>query len=337
MADTSAFDATEDVAELRRINADLQRRLRRAKAKSDDLVAAAFSGARDAMTSFGRVPPVPKPKRDTRKGKPEVALWHLTDWQGAKLTPTYNSQVMRERVLRFGGKAQHITEIQRADHPVRECVIAYGGDMVEGLFNFPTQPFEIDATIFEQFVTVSRLLVDITRFALSVYERVTVVPEWGNHGRIGSKRDNVPSADNFDRICYEMARQLLAGEDRLTWPDCPTGIQRLEVGNYRALVCHGDEVGKTGYASPTTFQAWANRQRVAYPWEFLDVYVGHYHRHGQEPLADGIGAIYWTGSTESSNGYALEGMAASAEPSQRLHFIDPDKGRVTSAHQVWLS
>ena len=51
--------------------------------------------------------------------------------------------------------------------------------------------------------------------------------------------------------------------------------------------------------------------------------------------ADGIGHAYWTGSTESSNRYALEGMAASAEPSQRVHFIDPEKGRVTAQYQVY--
>jgi hypothetical protein len=84
--------------------------------------------------------------------------------------------------------------IQRAHHPVRECVLMLGGDMGEGLFNFPAQPFEIDATIFGQYVKVSRLLVDVVRRALALYEKVTVVGEWGNHGRIGSKRAAVPSA-----------------------------------------------------------------------------------------------------------------------------------------------
>jgi len=29
-------------------------------------------------------------------------------------------------------------------------------------------------------------------------------------------------------------------------------------------------------------------------------------------------------------------MAASGMPSQRLHFVDPLKGRVTAQYQVWL-
>ena len=74
----------------------------------------------------------------------------------------------------------------------------------------------------------------------------------------------------------------------------------------------------------------------AYDWDFQDVYLGHYHRHAQEPLSDGLGAIYWTGSLESDNRYARDSMAASGVPSQRLHFIDPEVGRVSAAYQVWL-
>ena len=128
----------------------------------------------------------------------EVALWDLGDWQGSKLTTSYNSQVMVERVTRYCAKAARITEIQRTDHPVKDATVIFGGDMVEGLFSTSRrQAFEVDQTIaFGQFTTVSRLLVDVIRRALAIYERVTVVAEWGNHGRIGSKRDNVPRHDN---------------------------------------------------------------------------------------------------------------------------------------------
>ena len=252
-------------------------------------------------------------------------------------TTSYNSEVMRERVMRFCEKAARITEIQRADHPVSHCVIAFGGDMVEGLFNFPTQAFEIDSTIFAQYVNVSRLEVDVVRYALSIYETVEVVAEWGNHGRIGSKRDAVPRSDNFDRMTYELSRQLLSGEKRLKWEDCPEDIQRIEIGNYRALLCHGDEVGRNGFASPSTIVQHVNRWRSgAYPWPFRDVYVGHYHTHNEWAIANGEGAVYQTGSTESDNRYAGVMLAASAIPTQRLSFIDPERGRVTAQYKIWL-
>jgi hypothetical protein len=325
-----------DIQHLRKALRNAQRDLLKAKDRTEHLVEVTKAAAFDAMLALGKVPPIPAITKDKRKGG-EVALWHMTDWQGAKKTVSYNSEVMRDRVLLFTRKAVAITDIQRADHPVKDCVIAFGGDMVEGLFNFPSQAFEIDSTIFEQYVNVSRLIVDVVRVALANYENVTVVAEWGNHGRIGSKRDNVPRSDNFDRMCYELARQLLASEKRLSWNDSPEDVQRLEIGNYRALVIHGDEVGRNGFASPGAIVQHMNRWRSgSYPWEFRDVYIGHYHTHAEWAMANGKGAVYQTGSTESDNRYAGVMLAASATPSQRLHFIDPVRGRVTAAYKVWL-
>ncbi len=336
--DLAEFDHHEIVSELRKTTTNLQRQLLRAKTKTEELVAAVYQAAKDASLVEGPIAPVPAPAPDKRrKGTSEVALWHLTDWQGAKLTTTYNSDVMRERVLRFCDKAEKITLIQRADHPVRKCVIVFGGDMVEGLFNFPTQPFEIDATLFTQWVRVSRLLIDVVRRALAIYDEVEVVGEWGNHGRIGSKRSAVPRADNVDRMCYEHARQMLEGQTRLTWADCPEDIQRIEIGNYRALAIHGDEIGRNGFASRATIVQHVTKwQAGGYPWAFQDCYVGHYHTHSEDSLPNGLGAVYWTGSTESDNRYARDNIAANGVPTQRLHFIDPEKGRVAGQYKIWV-
>lgn len=327
-----------EAAELRKALIQVQRQLAKQKNRTDELVAATQDAAYQAMLAMGPISKVPAPIVAKKRGKAEVALWHLSDWQGAKLTTSYNSEVMRQRVLGFCDKAAQITEIQRAHHNVDEVLIMFGGDMVEGLFNFPTQAHEIDSTLFEQYVNVSRLIVDVVRHALANYKKVTVVGEWGNHGRIGSKRDGVPRADNIDRMCYHLARQLTTGERRLTWEDSPEDIQRIEIGNYRALLIHGDEVGRNGFASPMTIVSHVARwQSGAYPWEFRDCYIGHYHTHAEWPLPNGRGSVYQVGSTESDNRYAGVMLAASATPSQRLHFVDPEAGRVTSTYKIWLN
>jgi hypothetical protein len=46
--------------------------------------------------------------------------------------------------------------------------------------------------------------------------------------------------------------------------------------------------------------------------------------------------FFITGSPESGNVYAQEHLAAVARPSQRLHFIDPERGQVASEYVVWL-
>lgn len=337
------LEADPSIVELRQALARTQKQLAKAKERTDELVLATIQACKDATLAAGPIPPIQAPISDKRKKREEVALWHLTDWQGSKVTASYNSEIMRKRVMDFVTKASKITEIQRQDHPVHNVVICFGGDMVEGLFNYPAQLWEIDSSLYDQYINVSRLIVDVIRQALAVYEHVEVIAEWGNHGRIGSKRDHIPKSDNIDRMCYELARQILMADTtiakRLFWNPLhgTEDIQQIEIGAYKALLMHGDEVGRSGFASPSAWQAAGNRWKAgAYDWEFQDIYLGHYHRHAQEPLSDGLGSVYWTGSTESDNRYARDSMAASGVPSQRLHFIDPDRGRVTAAYQVWL-
>lgn len=346
MSEFQNFDITAELEkeQLREALREANAKLVQAKNKANVLAEAAFDGARAAMQSLGKPKPVKAPVLGRGgAGKPEVGLWHLTDWQGAKKTTSYNSEVMVERVHRFWRKASAITEIQRQDHPVDKCLVVAGGDMGEGLFNFPTQPYEIDMTLFAQFVNVARLFADTLLFAATVHSEVHPICEWGNHGRIGDKRAAVPRSDNFDRMIYWLAREMTSHEPRIVWPDVPVeeffveDIQRIEVGNYRALAIHGDEIGRSGFASPTTIVQHANRWRSgAYPWEFRDVYMGHYHTHAEWPLANGQGAVYQTGSTESDNRYARDTMAASALPSQRVHFIEPEKGVVTAQYKIRL-
>lgn len=340
----NAFSEAQTIEELQNALRNAHRQLKQAKDRNHELVRVVHEAAKEAMLSLGGVKLPPKRPVSKKKSGKEVALWHLTDWQGAKVTTSYNSQIMVDRVMRFCDKAAAITQIQRADHAVDDVVILLGGDMIEGLFNFPTQPFEVDASLFLQISQVSQLLMRVVQFALHEYSNVQVIGEWGNHGRIGSKRDAVPKHDNADRITYELARVQLVHDNRVTWEDSAEDVQRLHIPDptgkgmgYRAVVLHGDEVGRNGFASLSTIANHVTRWKSgSYPWEFRDAYVGHYHQHQEFNLADGQGAVFFTGSTESDNRYAGVSLAAAATPSQRLHFVDPVKGRVTAQYKVFL-
>jgi hypothetical protein len=325
-----------EIIELRKSNLTLQTKLIKAKAKVDELAAATVEAAHNAVVDLGGIGDVTPPSRDQRKARELVCLWHLTDWQGGKKTPSYDSGVMVKRVDEFLVKAHKLVQDYRTSRPVKHCVIVFGGDMVEGLFNFPSQAYEVDQTLFAQYVNVSKTITEAVQFALGVFEKVTVVSEWGNHGRIGA-RGQIPRADNIDRMCYELARQLLAGEKRLTWEDSPNDWQKIEIGNYRAIAIHGDEVGRNGFASSATIvQHIARWQSGSLDYDFRDAYIGHYHTHSSWSLPNGFGQVYQTGSTESDNRYAQVGLASMAVPSQRMHLIDPVKGRVIAEHKIWL-
>ena len=134
-----------------------QQQYGRLKVSRDELVEAVYQAAKDA--SLGTPPiKVTPPKKDTRKGKPEVAVIHCTDWQLGKKSVSYGSETCAQRIDRFIDKVVHITDIQRKHHPVREAVLMLGGDMVEGMGIFPGQAYEVDSHLYEQLFEVSRLI-----------------------------------------------------------------------------------------------------------------------------------------------------------------------------------
>src|SRR5690348_8688372 len=90
------------------------RELDKAKASREELVDAVYRAAKDAAASI-TIPPIPKPKAE-RKGRPEVAICLLADWQLGKVTPDYSSEVAIERVARYGEKVAKLVELQRSHH-----------------------------------------------------------------------------------------------------------------------------------------------------------------------------------------------------------------------------
>jgi hypothetical protein len=341
MALKEALSHAEDsqkIAELQDALIRAKKDLSKAKDKSEQIVSAVYQAAYD-VSLLSKTKPVTTPTKDRRKRGEHVALWDLGDWQGTKVTPSYNTEVMKRRVRLFVEKARYFTTEQRHSRPVRHCAVVFGGDMIEGLWNYPTQAWEVEEEPITQVVIVANLMAEVVKAALADHETVTVTPEWGNHGRIGSKRDAVPAPTNLDRMAFILARQQLIADvesGRLIWEDSIEDVQRLQIGNYRALVIHGDEIGRSGYASPSTIVNHVNRWRTSFPWAFQDVYCHHYHTPMELTLADGRGRVYFNGATESDNRYALVGLAASGVPSQRLHFIDPDKGLVVQRVDVIL-
>lgn len=337
--DLTEFTALTENDELRRVVSDLQARLRRAQQKNADLVAAFYEGARDAAMVLGNPPPVERAPRDRRRAREEVALLHVSDWQMGKVTESFNSEVAAERVRQLAAKVVKLAEIERADHPVRECHVMLGGDMAEGVAIFPGQQFEVDGSLFKQMFNVVGAGEEMFRTFLASFERVVVWEEPGNHGRLGRKGDH-PAEDSADLIMYRLIRERLfpfEQEGRLIWNETQGWHSIVEIGNYRALLVHGDEVRSFGGQTPAfgiakKVNAWATG--VVSP--FTDCYMGHWHQPLVIPLAHGRGRVFVNPSLESDNVYAQEFVGATGTPGQRLNFIDPDKGRVTSERIVWL-
>jgi len=167
------------------------------------------------------------------------------------------------------------------------------------------------------------------------FDKVHVVCEYGNHGRLGRKGE-LPAHDNIDAISYKITADRTKDLKNVTWQMSSDWYQIVSVGNYKALLVHGDEIKSFGGGTPAfgilrKCNAWA----TGVVPDFKDVYMGHFHTPMALTMSNG-GRIFVTGSPESENVYAAEFVAAKGHPSQRLHFVDPEHGRVTAEYVVWL-
>ncbi len=327
----------DEITELKKALKRAQQAEYKAKRASEDIVEAVYNAARDAALASHKPKLVAtKPvAKDTRKGKAEHALIHPTDWQLGKKTSGYNIETCGRRMEQFTEKVMELTELQRAHHPVRECTIMFGGDMVEGITIFPGQAWEVEAHLFEQLFETVRIEEMIVRSLAQFFEKVNVVCEYGNHGRLGRKGE-LPANDNIDAISYKIASERTRDLKNVSWQMSSDWYQIVKIGNYNALLVHGDEIKSFGGNTPAfgilrKCNAWA----TGVVPDFQDVYMGHFHTPMSLTMANG-GRIFVTGSPESESVYAAEFIAAKGKPSQRLHFVDPEKARVTAEYVVWL-
>lgn len=333
--------ADGQVEHLRAANARLSRLLQQEKASKAELVGAVYRAAADAATGLV-LPPVVKPPADRRRSKPEVAVAVLSDWQLAKITPSYSSEVCEQRIERYADKVESLVGIQRHDHPVRELRVYLLGDLVEGELIFPGQSHLIDASLFSQVLADGpRILGNFLRRMLTTFDRVHVVGVIGNHGALGgrSRRDYHPET-NADAMMYEVTRIALKDETRLTWaPNVSPGERHWYavdyIGEHGFLLFHGDQVkggfaGFPWYGFGKKVMGW-RMGAIAEPFDYA--LAGHFHT----PTRMHIGnvTLWVNGSTESHNTYAAEQLAAQGTPSQWLLFCEPGRG-VTAEYEVHL-
>lgn len=327
---------------------DTMRKLERERAKHVDIEHAVRNAAITAFSTFD-IPPVPKPAPDLRRKRtPEICVAGAADWQGGKLTPGYDSDVLIERIDRYADKVIEMTEIQRAHHPVREAHLWMLGDIVEGEDIFPGQAHLLDASLFDQIFgapfTAARNLIDKM---LANFDTLKVVCVVGNHGRIGRRGVFHPNS-NADRMLYQLLAEWYAAQKqtRVTF-DIPKadagdrGWYAVDViGDYRTLLVHGDQFrGGNSFAGLPYFSFakkalnWRDMAQLGELPAFDDIACGHWHVDATVPV--GTTTLRVWGSPESYNVWSIEVLARTSRPSQHLMYVHPKQG-VTGEYRVWL-
>lgn len=345
MSDLEQFAKDEDrTVALERALINAQRELDKVKRSKEQYADVLYRAAGDAFSAF-KVQPVAAPKAaKSRSKQQEIAVPLLSDTQLGKVTAhgdviEYTTEKAVERVGLFADKIIELTEIQRTHHPVDEIHVAVLGDIVEGYDIFPGQIHLLDSGLYRQVVVSTSMLADYARKLAANFQSVTMTCVIGNHGRIGRRGDADPET-NIDRMVYTMAEMATAGEPRIKWVIPQGAYDRnwysvMQVGAYRALCIHGDQIrGHSGlpwYGFQKKINSWA---AGAIPESFGDVFMGHWHQRALIPLNNRN--VYVNGSTENYNTFAQEMLAAMSEPSQWLLYVHPEDGRVTTSYGVDL-
>jgi hypothetical protein len=325
--------------ELRAAHNRALRALSKKTINEQELVDAVYRAARDAAAII-KIPPVPAPKADKRKGSAETCVVVLSDWQlGATRAGEYSIDIARKRIELLAQKVERLIAIQRQDHPVEEIAIYVLGDIVESDGNiFPSQSYEVESGgLYVQIFEAAQILADFVRKMAALAPKVRVRNVIGNHGRLGRYGDHSPES-NADAITYRVARDLVR-EPRVDWREAFTMGARHwyetdDLPSGKAFLVHGDQFrggafGLPYYAIAKRAQGW--NLSVA-PFDFL--FYGHWHTPARLVMSDGSHTIWGSPSIESGNRYAQEWLAASGTPAQWCLFFGKDG--VTAEYLVRL-
>ena len=155
---------------------------------------------------------------------------------------------------------------------------------------------------------------------------------------LSGRKGQYSQASNADKMVYRMVQLSLEGTPGITFklPEASDNAWYTvdEIGRYSCLLVHGDEFGGSaagGFPSSrmaTKCTRWCTCGMSGEMPSFKDVAHGHYHHVTTHTLANGA-VVRGAGSIESGNDFALRVCAASAQPSQRMMFVDPVAGKVT--------
>jgi hypothetical protein len=302
----------------------------------------------DILKTIYKTPPTfvfpPSPKLKLSKGGDEVAVLHISDTQIGKDSPSYNTKIASDRLLLLAEKTVRITEIRRAGSDIDEILVLLGGDIVEGEEIFSSQPYEIDSDVLTQAVkTAPAAIVNVLLYLLANFKKVRVSCCRGNHGRVG-KGTGSPKT-NWDTVCYHITKYMLESAAQAQGINLKNRLEfKIEddkfytvdkVCGWGVLMVHGHQIRGSGGVFPIS-----GATRKVFGWidsieeNFNYMYLGHFHTAAMVHLNNRV--ILFNGTTESSNAYAQEELAATGYPCQRLSFFNKEHGLI-SDNIIYLS
>jgi hypothetical protein len=332
----SVVPPEETVEETHAHNLEVQRlkdklaateKLYKAACKHENLYADVLEVAREVMA---KTPPAEVQPPHIGKGETsEDAILTWADWHGGEVVDydimrgwnAYNPTIMCRRAQSTVDTTLKLLFDCHQGTTFGHLYVFDMGDSVTGdLLD------EAKATnalgVFESLRVVAEIRARaLTELAAHIPVSYVAVP--GNHPRRGAKMQWKLPTENGDWLIAEMIADKTAGNPRISVVVPKAWTVAVNVRGFNHALNHGYSAAKGGYGG-ISFYAFqradgkltalesAHGQRIHYRW------LGHVHQMAELPKMDGAGKQFVVGSLMGGNEYALEGLNAYSEPSQKL-------------------
>lgn len=248
----------------------------------------------------------------------------------------YNWNILEKQFDQLYIGLEEIVTRHKRVAPINSLHVHLIGDIVEGYDIFKGQTRQIDREITEQAIGVKDLLCDFLQKALHLFDKIHVVAVPGNHGRIGTKGENLHYV-SWDYIVYKWMESELKNYANITWQISKSWWQIDTIYGYNFLMFHGDDIkswqGIPYYGIDRAAKNYHELlELLGLKYNYLE--IGHFHVPSE--LSGVTTEKFVNGCWPGGSLYSMKGLVTANYPVQKLFAVHPTQG-VTYRYPIKLT
>ena len=240
----------------------------------------------------------------------------------------YDKTVLKQQMEMLRDGIVSISLKQLSEHPILKIHML--GDMLEGLGIFPSQAFNCDMDLYEQFFAfadhVCKFLIEL----LQLYSRIEIKCIPGNHGRVGKRGEN-PHYINWDLFWYKHLEQKMQNYKQISWDITKSWWLTDTNHDTTSLLLHGDGIKSwmsLPYYGIERADARYTKLFASMKNQYQLLEMGHFHTPTVLPSATGYTLI--NGCFTGASVYALKDLTTTSRPVQMMFGVHKQHGKTWS-------
>ena len=287
----------------------------------------------------------PKMKKPTQFSKEHCTLWlEFSDLQLGTCFSLeemgglncYNWIIWQQKLTVWKEQVINLINFYKEAHHLDNVIIAFLGDLVEGVNIFKGQSWQVDRHVVDQavfgandtaaaFIEIFLTHPDITFQIMEVF---------GNHGRIG-KKGELPYSCSMDRVFLRMVDLQIQATSvsNITWYRNSCWYWFTEIYDHKHLLLHGDQgMGGLWSGRPTinSLEKGLSRWMQMLQNNIHYIHIGHFHNSATWSF--NFSQMLINGSFVGTSPFSATQMLAASPSEQIYHVLTPQSGLITTGH-----